>query len=88
MDEFKELDRLLNDTIKDLKAASRDPVRERAAIKRYLERGQQLELSPYECWDYFAISSPGIYGEAGYKDLEAERIVKLFETISTEIFGE
>ena len=79
--------KLLDDTVARLKAADGDRESIEAAIRRYIERGDKLGASPYDLWDFFAISSPGIPERAGYCEAECEQMVGVFDRLSKERFG-
>jgi hypothetical protein len=79
--------RLREETIARLRAAEGDREKIEAAISRYLDQGAKCGMSPYILWDYFAISSPGIPGRAGYCDYECEQMTDLFARLSEEKFG-
>jgi hypothetical protein len=44
-------------------------------------------MSPYDLWDFFAISSPSIPEQAGYGGYECDKMVAVFERMSKERFG-
>jgi hypothetical protein len=67
--------RMVDDTVARLKAADGDSEGIEVAIRRYIERGDQLGGSPYDLWDFFAISSPGLPETADYCHFEAEQVV-------------
>lgn len=79
---------MVDDIIARLKAAD-DGDREgiEAAIRRYIDRGTKLRASPYDLWDFFAISSPGIPERAGYCGYESEQMVAVFDRLTNERFG-
>ena len=79
--------RLRDDTVARLKAAGGDRERIESAIRRYVDRGTKLGASPYDLWDYFAISSPGIPERAGYCGYECQQMVAVFERLTKERFG-
>ena len=79
--------RLVDDIVARLKAADGDREGIEAAIRRYIERGDKLGASPYDLWDFFAISSPPIPERAGYSGAECEQMVAVFERLSKERFG-
>jgi len=86
--DWAKFDRLVADTIAQLRAADRDRDKFEAAIQRYLDRGYKYVLSPMILWDYFAISSPGIPEQAGYCGYECEQMVAIFERLSKDKFGD
>jgi hypothetical protein len=86
--EWTKFRRLVEDTVALLKAAGGDRERIESAIRRYIERGASLGMSPLVLWDYFAISSPGIPGRAGYCGYEGEQMVAVFDRLSKEWFGD
>lgn len=79
--------RLADDIVARLRAADGDWEGIEAAVRRYVERGDKLGASPYDLWDTFAISSPGIPERAGYCGHDCERIVATFDRLSRERFG-
>jgi hypothetical protein len=85
--QWAKFDKLVEDTVARLKAADGDREGIEAAIRRYIERGDKFGASPYDLWDFFAISSPGIPERAGYCGAEGERMVAVFDRLSTERFG-
>jgi hypothetical protein len=78
---------LVADTVARLKAADGDAEGIDAAIRRYIQRGDNVGMSPLVLWDYFAISSPGIPEQAGCCGAESERMVALFGKLMNERFG-
>jgi len=78
---------LVDDIIARLKAADGDREGIEAAIHRYIERGTKLGASPYDLWDFFAISSPGMPERAGYCGYESEQMVAVFDRLSKARFG-
>jgi hypothetical protein len=86
--EWAKFHRLVDDTVARLKAADGDREQVEYAILRYIDRGHALGMSPLILWDYFAISSPGIPGRAGYCGYECEQVVALFDRLSKERFGD
>jgi hypothetical protein len=85
--EWAKFRRLVDDTVARLKAADGDREGIETAIRRYIERGDKFGMSPMTLCDYFAISSPGIPERAGYCGFDAERMVALFERLSSERYG-
>ena len=79
--------RLRDNTVTRLQAAGGDRERIESAIRRYIERGDKLGASPYDLWDYFAISAPGIPERAGYCGYECEQMLAVFKRLSGERFG-
>jgi hypothetical protein len=79
--------RLCDDTVARLRAADGDRERIESAIRHYIERGDKLGASPYDLWDFFAISAPGIPERAGYCGYESENMVEVFVRLSKERFG-
>ena len=75
---------LVDDTVARLKTANGDRDGIEDAIRRYLERGEKLGMSPYDLADYFAISSPGIPEKAGYCGVECEKLVDVFQRMTRE----
>ena len=86
--EWAKFRRLVEDTVALLKAADGDRERIESAIRRYIERGARLGMSPLVLWDHFAISSPGVPERAGYCGYECEQIVAVFDRLSKERFGD
>ena len=82
--QWAKFDKLVDDTVARLKAADGDREGIEAAIRRYIGRGDKLGASPYDLWDFFAISSPGIPERAGYCPAECEQIVMVFDRLSKE----
>lgn len=80
--------KLRDETVARLKAADGDRERIDSAIRRYIDRGGKLGASPYDLWDFFAISSPGIPERAGCCGYESDQMVAVFERLSKERFGE
>ncbi len=78
---------LVDDTVARLRSAEGDRERIESAIRRYIERGHKLVMSPLILWGYFAISSPGIPERAGYCGFESEQMVAIFERMTKEKFG-
>jgi hypothetical protein len=76
--------RLKEDIVARLRAADGNREGIEAAIRRYIERGEKLGASPYDLWDFFAISSPGIPEKAGYCGYECEQMVTKFDRLSKE----
>jgi hypothetical protein len=85
--DWKKFDRLVSDTVGRLKAAEGDPEAVEASILRYIEQGDKLGASPYDLWDFFAISSPGIPERAGYRGIEGKQMTTVFERLSEQRFG-
>jgi hypothetical protein len=85
--EWAKFRRLVSDTVARLKAADGDRERIESAIRRYIERGDKLGMSPLILWDYFAVNSPGIPEQAGYCGYESERLVAVFDRLCKERFG-
>jgi hypothetical protein len=79
--------RLRDETVARLKAAAGDRERIESTVRWYIERGSKLGASPYDLWDFFAISSPGIPERAGYCGSECEQMVAAFDRLSKERFG-
>ena len=79
--EWARFRRLVDDVIARLQAADGDCEGIEAAV-RYIERGDKLGASPYDLWDFFAISSPGIPERAGYCWAECEQMVAVFDRLS------
>jgi hypothetical protein len=48
--------------------------------------GSALHLSPFDLWDYFAISSPGIPEKAGFDEPQSQRAVEMFSALADELF--
>jgi hypothetical protein len=78
---------LCDETVAGLKKAAGDQDQIEAAIRRYIDRGDRLGMSPYDLWDFFAISSPSIPEQAGYGGYECDKMVAVFERMSKERFG-
>jgi hypothetical protein len=78
---------LRDETVARLRAADGDCENIESAILRYIERGDKLGASPYDLWDFFAISSPGIPERAGYCGNECEQMVAIFDRLSKQRFG-
>lgn len=85
--EWAKFHRLVGHTVARLEAAAGDRERVESAIRRYVELGLKLGMSPMVLWDYFAISSPRIPERAGYHADESERMVDMFDRLSREHFG-
>jgi hypothetical protein len=79
---------LVDDTVARLKAADGNREGVESTIRRYIERGDKLGMSPMILWNYFAISSPGIPQRAGYCGDECEQMVAIFDRLSRERFGD
>ena len=77
---------LVQDTIFRLREADGDRDKIEAAIRCYLDLGNNYVHSPTILWDCFAISSPGIPEKAGYCGYECEQIVAIFGRLSNEKF--
>jgi hypothetical protein len=80
--------RLRDDTVAELRAADGDRERIESAIRRYIDQGEELGASPYDLWDFFAISAPGIPDQAGYCGYECEQMVAVFDQLTRERYGE
>jgi hypothetical protein len=80
--------RMVDDTVARLRSADGDREKIESAIRRYIERGDRLGMSPMILWDYFAVSSPGIPERAGYCGHEGDQMVAVFERMSKEKFGD
>lgn len=78
--------RLIDDTISRLRAAAGDQEGIESALRRYIDQGDRMKMSPMELWDYFAISSPSIPEKAGYCGYDVERMNALFERLMVEKF--
>jgi hypothetical protein len=76
-----EIGHLLGETITYLKEAKGDDLLTASAIRRYIEQGEAIDMSPLELWDYFAISHPGLPMRAGYAEHEIERIDAVFTSL-------
>jgi hypothetical protein len=85
--EWEKFLRLRDDTVARLRAAEGDLERVEAALRRYIARGERLGASPYDLWDFFAISSPGIPERAAYCGHEREQMVGLFDRLTKERYG-
>jgi hypothetical protein len=85
--EWDKFRRLVDDSVARLRSAEGDPQRIESAIRRYIERGNRLGMSPMILRDYFAISSPGIPEKAGYCGAESEQMVAVFDRLSEDRFG-
>ena len=85
--EDAQLDRLLDGTVAQLRKARSSEAEQRQAIRDYLAKGDELDLSPTELWDYFDISSPSLPEQADYSDQECERAHVLFEQEAESKFG-
>jgi hypothetical protein len=79
-----EVNHLLDETIAHLKEAKGDDLLTAEAIRRYIEQGEVIELSPLELRDYFAISHPGLPMRAGYAEHAIERIDAIFSSLMEE----
>jgi hypothetical protein len=86
--QWAKFQRLVDDTIARLRAADGDRERIESSIRRYIDRGHTLGMSPMILWDYFAISSPGIPERAGYCGYECEQMVAVFDRLTKERFGD
>ena len=84
--EWAKFRRLVDDIVARLKTADGDREGVESAIRRYIERGDKLGASPYDLWDFFAISSPGIPERAGYCGVECDQMVAVFDRLSKERF--
>jgi hypothetical protein len=85
--EWAKFRRLADDTVARLRAADGDWEKIEAAIRRFLERGKKYGMSPAVLWDYSAVSSPSIPGQAGYGGFECETMVGVFGRLSPAKFG-
>jgi hypothetical protein len=85
--EWAKFRRLVDDIVARLKAADGNREGMEAAIRQYIVRGNKLGASPYDLWDFFAISSPGIPERAGSCGYESEQIVALFDRLCKQHFG-
>lgn len=45
---------------------------------------RDLHLSPSIVWDYLTISTPGLFGEAGYTDDEVDALMPVIEKAITD----
>lgn len=52
---------------------------ENALVKLSLTAFRQLRFSPMIVWDYLTISTPGLFGEAGYSDAEVDSLMPVIE---------
>ena len=86
-DEPDSVDTLLANAVIWLSEARGDPAKVEAAIARYLEEGDALELSPYELRDYFDISSPSLPEQADYSPEEQEAAAEIFTRVSKKRYG-
>jgi hypothetical protein len=77
----------VDETVARLRSAEGDRETIESAIRRYIDRGDKLGMSPLDLWDYFAISSPGIPQRAGLCGAECEQMVAIFERMTKEKFG-
>ena len=78
----KAADELLQRAVARFRAARGDAKALEAAIERYLEEGDSLQMSPYELRDYFDISSPGLLEKAGFALSELESGSEIFDKVS------
>jgi hypothetical protein len=85
--EWEKFFRLRDDTVARLRAAEGDRERLEAALRRYITRGERMGASPYDLWDFFAISSPDIPELAGYRGHEREQMIDLFDRLTEERYG-
>jgi hypothetical protein len=81
------IDALCQQTVARLRAAAGERELIAAAIRQFLEEGMEIVYSPSALWDYFAISHPDLPTQAGYNQVERDRIVRIFGTVSWEKFG-
>jgi hypothetical protein len=86
--EWAKFHKLVDDTVSRLQAAEGDSDRIESAIRRFIERGDKLGMSPMILWDYFSISSPSIPERAGYCGYESEKMIAVFDRLSGARFGE
>ncbi len=77
---------LVAETVASLQSADGDRERIESAVRRYIERGDKLGASPYDLWDFFAISSPGIPERAGYCGAECDPIKAVFDALMRSRF--
>lgn len=85
--EWAKFRRLVDDTVARLKAADGDLEKVETAIRRFVDQGDKCGMSPAVLSDYFAVSSPGIPEKAGYCGYECEKMVEVFNRMSTAKFG-
>ncbi len=85
--EEQQIDNLLIDSVADLKAAAGNERALLGAIKRYCKRGEAIQLSPMELWDYFAISSPSLPEQAGYSGNMLENMEQMFSNVTKDLWG-
>jgi hypothetical protein len=68
-----------------LAAARGNPRRVGEAVREIARAGfRDLELSPAIVWDYLTVSSPGLFGEAGYSDAEVDALTPEIERAMAE----
>ena len=71
-----------------LLAAHGDPIRVRAAVRQLaLNAFRQLLFSPAIVFDYLFISTPGLFGEAGYTDDEGDSLMPSIEAAVGEAWA-
>ena len=86
-DEEQQVHEFLDDTVAALRAATGDMQRIEIAIRTYCQRGRELDMSPMELWDYFAISYPGLPEKAGYSEAQIEETENRFQRVTNELWG-
>ena len=79
---------LVERTVSQLREADGNAAKVRTAIRRYLNQGTRLGMSPLVLWDYFAISHPAIIGQAGYSGARKDAVMEEFEHLTRETFSE
>ena len=83
--------RLRNSAVEAMRAARGDVVAVRRAITEYLRAGyssREVYFSPGSLTDYFCVDTPSILDDAGYRGVEADEAVTIFDEVNTVLVRE
>jgi hypothetical protein len=76
------MDRVLDETAAQLRAAGEDRQAIMAAIRRFLDAGMTIIYSPSAMWEFFDTA----LRRAGFDGQECDRRTRIFSTVTNEVF--
>jgi hypothetical protein len=80
-------DEWLNASRALLADARGDPARIEEAIRQVCASGfSEMRFSPMIVWDYPAVSTPGLFVEAGYTDAEVDALMPVIESVMKSVW--
>lgn len=75
----------LGEAAKQLMVARRSPERLESALRRLSRRAfNDFRFPPSLVVDYLVVSTPGLFGEAGYSDSEIDELMPIIDQIIGE----